>query len=79
MFAKLNPELTTWGEILHKYQHLTIKRETKEKNNDEETINQLFKGFKKLSKLVERVIFRKIGPKDCPTCQATRNDEKSCR
>ena len=49
MFAKLNPELTTWGEILQKYQHLTNRRENKEKNNDEETINQLFKGFKSFS------------------------------
>ena len=44
MFARLNPDLSTWGDILNKYQHVTNRKETKEKTNDEETITQLFKG-----------------------------------
>ena len=44
MLAKLNPDLSTWGEILKKYKTVASKRDKKEKNNDEETITQLFKG-----------------------------------
>ena len=44
MFAKLNPDLATWGDVLNKYQHVTQRKEAKEKTNDEESITQLFKG-----------------------------------
>merc|ERR1712062_375604 len=63
MLAKLNPELSTWGEILKKYKTVVSKREKKEKNNDEETITQLFKVkagpntalLKKLREMMKRV------------------------
>ena len=45
MFAKLNPDLATWGDVLNKYQHVTLRnKESKDKTNDEESITQLFKG-----------------------------------
>ena len=45
MLAELNPDLTTWGQILKKYNTFTSKKDRKDKNNDEETITQLFKGY----------------------------------
>ena len=52
MFAKLNPDLATWGDVLNKYQHVTLRnKESKDKTNDEESITQLFKGkLKKVAK-----------------------------
>ena len=45
MLAELNPDLTTWGQILKKYNTFASKKDRKDKNNDEETITQLFKGY----------------------------------